>query len=74
MSDESRENNNCSQCKEGIILGEKVYCGVDGRFHPLSDELECKRYLGKKLEQTKMQILLDRNFGQKLFEYCREMC
>lgn len=40
-------NNACCNCKEGCILGENVYCSLDGRFHPLDDKLTCNRFIPK---------------------------
>ena len=40
-----RENmqNACKNCREGMVLGNRVYCNLDGRFRPLQDVLtyEC---------------------------------
>jgi len=39
--------NACCNCKEGYVVGEKVYCNYDGRFHPLYDNFKCKHFLPK---------------------------
>ena len=41
------QSNNCSNCKEGCILGKSVYCNLDGRFHPLYDNFKCKSFISK---------------------------
>ena len=38
------EENDCCECKEGCVLGETVYCSIDGRFHPLRDNCLCKSF------------------------------
>jgi len=42
----------CSNCKEGFITGNSVYCSIDGRFHPLYDNYTCKRFIPKQKKQT----------------------
>ena len=39
------KNNACCECKEGYVFGEDVYCSIDGRFHPLRDNLLCKSFV-----------------------------
>jgi len=41
------KNNSCCDCKEGCVLGDKVYCSLDGRFHSLRDDLVCKSFIRK---------------------------
>jgi len=45
------DGNVCCNCKEGTLFGEKVYCNIDGRFHPLRDNFECKSFVPKKNEK-----------------------
>ena len=51
---ESIHFNNCCDCIEGCVLGEKVYCSYDGRFHPLRDTLECNKFICRRKEASPM--------------------
>ena len=37
----------CFSCKEGTRFGKRVYCSMDGRFHPLQDKVHCKYFVPK---------------------------
>ena len=39
--------NSCCKCREGFIMGNEVYCNLDGQFHPLYDDFECKSFIPK---------------------------
>lgn len=41
-------NNDCCNCKEGCVLGENVYCSIDGRFHPFRERLVCRSFIRKE--------------------------
>jgi hypothetical protein len=41
-------NNPCNACKDGLVMGGSVYCSVDGRFHPLNDNLTCKSFIQRR--------------------------
>ena len=41
------KSNDCCNCKEGCVLGKNVYCSLDGRFHPLRDNITCKKFIPK---------------------------
>jgi len=41
----------CCNCREGFIMGKEVYCNLDGRFHPLYDNFECKSFVPKIRER-----------------------
>jgi len=43
--DVNLKNNDCCDCMEGYVLGENVYCSIDGRFHPLCGNLICKKFI-----------------------------
>lgn len=40
-------NNACCECNEGCIFGKRVYCNIDGRFHPLYDNIARKSFISK---------------------------
>jgi len=37
----------CFNCREGFIMGENVYCNLDGQFHLPVGSFECKNYIPK---------------------------
>ena len=39
------QSNNCCECKEGSLIGEKVYCNIDLRQHPKYDDKVCERFV-----------------------------
>jgi len=41
------KNNACMDCVEGNLFGEKIYCSIDGCFHPLHDSLVCESFVPK---------------------------
>ena len=43
--DINQKNNECCDCKEGCILGENIYCSIDGRFHPLRGKITCGKFI-----------------------------
>ena len=43
--------NSCCKCREGFIMGNEVYCNLDGQFHPLYDDFECKSFIPKKCKR-----------------------
>ena len=45
--------NSCCNCREGFIMGKEVYCNLDGRFHPLYDNYECKSFVPKIRERRR---------------------
>ena len=49
----SQGSNSCCNCNEGYILGEKVYCNINGRFHPLRDNNICKNFISKSAMEQK---------------------
>jgi len=42
---EKKQSHACCGCKEGYVMGEQVYCGIDGRFRPLIDNLYCPSFI-----------------------------
>lgn len=51
-----KKANHCFECKNGSVFEEKVYCGCDGRFHPIRDDLLCKRFTPKEPNSQQSQI------------------
>ena len=41
------QSNYCCECKEGSLIGEKVYCIIDLRQHPKYDECKCESFVPK---------------------------
>ena len=41
----------CCNCREGFVMGKDVYCNIDGHFHPLYDNFECKSFIPKIREK-----------------------
>ena len=42
-----QKSKSCCNCREGFLMGKEVYCNLDGRFHPLYDNYECKSFVPK---------------------------
>ena len=42
------QNNTCITCREGLLMGDSVYCSVDGRFISLANIPSCINYIAKK--------------------------
>lgn len=38
-------DHNCRNCREGLLMGDKVYCSVYGKFHP--PNYVCKNHIAK---------------------------
>ena len=47
--EDSRETNDCRNCMEGCMLGENVYCNINGRFYDINDNFTCKNYMARNL-------------------------
>lgn len=45
------ESNSCSNCREGLIMGNDVYCSLYGCFRPLYENYKCKDFIPKKRER-----------------------
>jgi len=43
--------NSCYKCRESFIMENQVYCNLDGHFHPLYDDFECKSFIPKIRER-----------------------
>ena len=41
----------CVDCSEGCVLGKRVYCSIDGRFHPMRDNSVCRSFIPRKDKQ-----------------------
>ena len=59
-SSDAPKENNCFECREGCVMGERVYCSIDGRFHPPYDNFPCKSFVPKILKIHKEALMDER--------------
>ena len=45
------KNNSCSNCREGLIMKNDVYCNIFGRFNPQCENYKCIDFIPKKRER-----------------------
>ena len=51
--------NLCGECLEGFTIGSRVYCSIDGRFHPPVGGDGCKEFNPKRLIITSWGGILE---------------